>query len=521
MKALWYITKRGMANRVRKALRKPVTYLYLVLGIFYVVILGAGLGSMIKDAKFDSYYGLYVILAIMIFYFIPMNFVAYMKKKGIIFTPAHTHFVFPAPVEPKKVLLYMSIKNFLMTFVLFFLLSIIGVIGFQVPFGKMLLIFLTGSVSNFLLEGSLIIGIYGKENLDDKKSKILTGILGMILALLVVFIIWYIRKNGFTIASMKQILEQKALLMIPLLGWNLAVYRLILFGAETVTIICAALYMIVVVTAVILAYKMKCSGGYYEEAAKFADDYVEFRSKKKKGEVALTIGKRKFRKTSGHIKGSKASAILYRQLCEYQKERFFIFGYVTVINAIVAGIMIYVNQELEGMHPGLFLLGIAAYAVLLTSGYLGKWGKELKNPYIYLIPDKPWKKMWYATMMDHIRALVDGSVLVIPIGVMWKVPVWQMIAVILIYVALQANKMYLKIFADSILGDTLGKLGKDIMRVVIQGSTLGIGVLLAVLAGIFIHVNWVFPIILFYCVIITVLIAMIASVRFEVLEQQD
>lgn len=62
MKALWYITKRGMANRVRKALRKPVTYLYLVLGIFYVVILGAGLGSMIKDAKFDSYYGLYVIL---------------------------------------------------------------------------------------------------------------------------------------------------------------------------------------------------------------------------------------------------------------------------------------------------------------------------------------------------------------------------------------------------------------------------------------------------------------------------
>ncbi len=89
--------------------------------------------------------------------------------------------------------------------------------------------------------------------------------------------------------------------------------------------------------------------------------------------------------------------------------------------------------------------------------------------------------MWYATMMDHIRALLDGSVLVIPIGVMWKVPVWQMIAVILIYVALQANKMYLKIFADSILGDTLGKLGKDIMRMVIQGSTLGIGVLLAVL----------------------------------------
>ena len=183
--------------------------------------------------------------------------------------------------------------------------------------------------------------------------------------------------------------------------------------------------------------------------------------------------------------------------------------------------MIYVNQELEGMHPGLFLLGIAAYAVLLTSGYLGKWGKELKNPYIYLIPDKPWKKMWYATMMDHIRALLDGSVLVIPIGVMWKVPVWQMIAVILIYVALQANKMYLKIFADSILGYTLGKLGKDIMRMVIQGSTLGIGVLLAVLAGIFIHVNWVFPIILFYCIIITVLIAMIASARFEVLEQQD
>ena len=46
MRALLYLTKRSFINRARKAVRKPVTYLYIALGIFYVVGILAAFASL-------------------------------------------------------------------------------------------------------------------------------------------------------------------------------------------------------------------------------------------------------------------------------------------------------------------------------------------------------------------------------------------------------------------------------------------------------------------------------------------
>ena len=38
---------------------------------------------------------------------------------------------------------------------------------------------------------------------------------------------------------------------------------------------------------------MKCDGGYYEEAAKFADDYPELKKRQKSGEFVTNTGMQK------------------------------------------------------------------------------------------------------------------------------------------------------------------------------------------------------------------------------------
>ena len=65
-----------------------------------------------------------------------------------------------------------------------------------------------------------------------------------------------------------------------------------------------------VIAMAVVAVKMKCNGGYYEDAAKFADDYAEMKARKNNGEMVMSIGKKKkFKRASVEYKASGAKAI--------------------------------------------------------------------------------------------------------------------------------------------------------------------------------------------------------------------
>ena len=102
---------------------------------------------------------------------------------------------------------------------------------------------------------------------------------------------------------------------------------------------------------------------------------------------------------------------------------------------------------------------------------------------------------------------------------MWKVNVLEVILGILIYTILQANRMYSKVLAQCVVGDVLGRTGQDVVRAFFQMFVLGIGVMVAALAGIFISMDLVFPIALIYSMIVTVIIGLIAAIRFDSMEQ--
>ena len=111
MKALWYLRKTIWKNQIKKALKRPTTYLFLVLGIFYIGIIVAGIGTVAANFQFDSAYGLVILMTIWSFYMIPANFVSYAGRKGIIFRPCQAHFVFTAPISPKRILLDTAALN--------------------------------------------------------------------------------------------------------------------------------------------------------------------------------------------------------------------------------------------------------------------------------------------------------------------------------------------------------------------------------------------------------------------------
>ena len=208
-------------------------------------------------------------------------------------------------------------------------------------------------------------------------------------------------------------------------------------------------------------------------------------------------------------------------MLEYKKERFFIFTGFTLAALIGAVVCIAFVGRPEELPPRMVLMGIAVYMVFVGTGYMGKWGKELDLPYIFLIPESAARKLWYATCTEHLKALVDAVLFFVPVGIAWGTAPWQILSIILTYVALQANRLYIKVLGDSLLGNTLGITGKQFFLLGVQGGILGIGALACIPASLLINANLVFLIAPVYSMIITVLIAALTVPRFECMEQWE
>ena len=89
----------------------------------------------------------------------------------------------------------------------------------------------------------------------------------------------------------------------------------------------------------------------------------------------------------------------------------------------------------------------------------------------------------------------------------------------MIYVVIQADRLYTTVLAQCLLGDVFGKTGQNVLRMFIQMALLGLGVGVAVIVGIFINMDYIFPIVLIYSIIVTVAMGVLASLRFETMEQ--
>lgn len=524
MKSFLYLYKTILKNRIIKALKKPVTYIFLVFIIAYLVLVVGSLGSLVTTFHVDNAENLAVILSILIFFLLPANFISYSRRKGLLFKPSDVHFIFPAPVNPKQVLLFAGMKNLAINVILALIVSVMGMIYFHTGIVQILIYAIFYLVLENILEGSMMVLCYGNEKLPAGFFKALTVVCYALMAVFVVVAGYMMMRNTPSFTVLKEYLSLPIIQIIPIIGWNIAVIRLIFVGPTLLNVICALLFVVSTLILFVLAYRAKCVGEYFEDAAKFADDYQEMKLNKQKGIVTLSMGKKKkFREAQVEYKGACAKAIYYRQLLEYKKSRFFIFGFNTLVSLLVgigiAAMAYFTNLGAEAGTNKIFIIpGVMAYIVFIFSGYATKWSKELENPYTFLIPDSSFKKMWYATKIEHIRAIIDGILMAVPGAIVLGLSPILAALFVLLYVCLMANKLYYFMLADLIIGQTLGTVGRSVVKVFLQGIVIGIAVMAAVIGGMLLGIEAGFATMILVTLVLTFLGALIAATSFSKME---
>lgn len=525
MKGFIYLYQRTIINRAKKALKRPVTYIMAVFILLYVVMLYNSFDMMIQEGSFNSPQNMVAILSMVTFWLIPANLVSYAKRKGLLFRPSEVHFVFSSPVSPKMVLIFAGVKSFAVNVLMGIVIAVAGVMWFEASLWQVLAYFLFFVVFESILELSAIIFCYGNEKLPEKFFKGLVLAMYAFMAAIAGVAAFLLITKEPSFALLKDFFALPALQMIPVVGWNVAVARLIFLGADTVNLIGTALFLGSTVLMFAAAWRMECTGAYYEDAMKFADEYQERRAKQKKGvaSVPWLEKHRKFKQASVEYKGSYAKAIYFRQMLEYKKNPTFIFGWNTLLClgiGIFIGVMGYFNDTVKELGPAkIFIIpGVASYMVFIFSGYATKWSKELENPYTYLIPDTPLKKMWYATKIEHMRAIVDGVLITLPGAFVFGIGPALTVLTVLLYVCLQANRLYYGMLADALVGNLLGSTGRNLVKILFEGIAMVVGIIAAVAAGILVSVEAGFFTMIVVMGLLTFAGAAAASVSFTKME---
>lgn len=519
MKGLIYLTKTSLKNRIKKYIKKPVTYIWVILmALYFYVFIVKSLPILIEEMNIGSSEGFALILSFSVFVFMPANIITYAKRKGLIFRNSDVHFIFTSPVNPKLALLNGAIKNIFASFMLNLLLVIAGIMYFDISAFTMLIYFLLAFIAEIILESSIIILLYGNERLSKKQTNIFCMVLIFIVALIAVFGVYLFFAKKADISVLKVFIEHPFVQCVPIIGWNIAFIRLIFVGATTLNVVCTILFCISTAVLFVLAYRMKCTGEFYEDAMTFADDYEKKLESGRKGEIRV---KHKYGKASVKYKGVYAKAIFYRQLLEYKKNRFFIFG-LNSLFCLFAGIGIavfgYFNYSELGIIKVFIVPGVSAYITFIFSGYATKWSKEAANPYTFLIPDSSAKKLFYSTLIEHIRAFVDGLLITLPAAVTLRLNLVEIILSVIVYMCLQANKLYVSIFSDAIVSKYIGNVATQFFRMLAQAAIIAIAAFSAVISGIFIGIELGFVIMIIVSTALTLVMAVLSTFVFERME---
>lgn len=521
MGAVGYLYRRTLANRVKKALHKPVTYVYIVLILFYLSVVPFSLRMIAEEWRIDSPDGMVFVLTFLALWIVPGNLAAYAKRKGLVYRNSDVHFLFPSPVSPKRVLLYAYIRTLFMQVLLNLFAVACGVIIFRVAAWRLILYVIFSLVVENVAEGSLMLMLYGSERLGEKQRKwIVRAAYGLIGALVLIGVYYYLTQ-GMSTATVANFLKSDAVKMVPLVGWYISVIHLLFGGASTMSIVGSFLYICLLAAAVLGAVRMKCTGAFYEDAAKFAEDYEEVLENQRQGGTRMRIGKKqKFGRASVHWKGTGARALFYRQLLEYKKSKFFIFD-INTLFSLGAGIAIawlYVREGgFDGMEPYVIPLA-SAYITFIFTTLNGKWAKELKSPYTYLIPDSAFAKLLNATGIQLIQNLINGLLITVPGAVVMGMSPVTAVLCVAACAVLASNKLYALAVAEIAVGGTLGTVGKQLFQLFIQCFVIMAAVLGAVLGAMAGGVTLAYCIADVFLVLFTLAFMVIAALNFYKME---
>ena len=421
MNAIRYLAVRELKNSLIDLLHHPgklISYLFIIGMIGLSVFTSDSSPRSGGTADFRLLHGIYLAILLVLGL---LSAWGGLKSGSTFFRMSDVNFLFVSPLSPKKILIYglcrqMSALLLMMLFLLCYGSMLIA--NFGVGWGTVLLLDLGVAVLLFFCQIlSMLIYSYTSGN-PARILKVKMGIFLYVALVACLFAAEFLRKGGSIEAALAAA-SSPSLQFVPAVGWiKGAVFSLAAgqtAGAAVYTVLTVAL----AAGAVLLFIKSRVD--YYEDVLQSTETLFEQKKEQKesRGLVGANFGLKKVKAGKTGIRGGwGAKAFFYKQMCELRRRSRFVFFSMSTVTTLLAGVCmgLFLNSVAGSGEDALLPDHILAI-VLATELYIlmfismtGDWVRELAKPYIYLVPEKPFAKLFWACMTSMLKPFADGAV---------------------------------------------------------------------------------------------------------------
>jgi hypothetical protein len=345
-------------------------------------------------------------------------------ESSTFFTMGDVHLLFPAPVSPKKILLYSMVKQSLSHIFLysFFILALMPLILNITAVNLQYFPFLyLGFVSLFLVIAPLNFLIFAAGSKYGLHRHLQQTIFALA-AVFVLYLAFFTVAKGDPLQGLLQGLNASWLNYLPVIGWSKAVFMTAVTGYSAWSIFGLVLQFLFLACCITLAY---CTADDYYEDTLQATEQRALRRKQKASMQKRTSSSFPFSKKKLSVKkmGSGPWAFLWRSKVEYSRSDIHPYlGFWTLI-FLLAGIAVgvFAAKGTAGLTAVYTTNGIIAYIIFIFSASNAAQ-HELAKPYIFLVPTSNLLKIIASNLTDILRMSANILALNIPLGILLKVP---------------------------------------------------------------------------------------------------
>ena len=495
MNAVVFLIVRQYANRIKRIFTKPLNAILTIIAVLF--IMSGPLLMLIIPMPFEGMVGSrgreIVVAGVQLFIGLTLILSA-LSQQGGLFSYPEANILFSSPFSKRTILIYSTLQSLpgsvLTSIFLCFYLPY--VIGDAMTLPKLLATLLVMSLlifCIFILYYYIYIRDIAREGLKKRLKKYAWVFFAAVIAVYVAIVL----TNGYDFGGAAVTFFSSPFYnAFPLFGWAKWAVVSLLDGQYITGFIPATLLLII--SSFVLARI------YYSQDVDFFEkaqlDSIRLQKVvnaiRNDGYDASGLATRKVRTAKSSFKEG-AAAIMSRQFLEMKKKGPF-FTFKDFINGLVYLVI--------GLAVGLEF--VVVYTMIVFSMVINttsdNWNAEFKKPYIYLIPDSPFKKLMYVVMPSIIKNAAIGSIIVTAAALLFGAGVYETVFCILLFLAYTLLFTSASVFTYRIMGHMTNALLLVFMRVlfVMAAAIPGgvIAIVLNVVSGIEDGVLLMIPVIL-------------------------
>ncbi|MEG1254939.1 putative ABC exporter domain-containing protein [Clostridium sp.] len=421
MRGILYLLSRTAKNRIidlKKHPGKLVAYIIIIALMGFVFVSSAmSDSSSMSSGNLRSMSELgAIILALFMFLFIS-QIMQGLSTGSTFFKMCDVNLLFVSPTSPNKILVYGLVRQMGMSLLMAVFILFQGAVlknAYGVGIGGVLIIFLGYFVLTFV-SSVVSIAIYSVTSGDEKKKTVVKGIIYLTIIPVIASILLNIKNGQIGIEAVVNGINSPWLEWIPFAGWIKAITYGGLIGEISNLLVYSIAILLSVVLLIIII--IKNNNNYYEDVLQATESMHTRMQNAKEGRVVETKDTKKIKlKHSGINHGKGASVFFFKHMLENKRAGKFFFDSITIFQIIFVIIFTLVVGKEAGI---IFVFGMSTYMQLFTS-FTGRWVRELKVNFIYLIPQNPLKKLLYSISEGILKCLFDGILIFVSAGIILK-----------------------------------------------------------------------------------------------------